>query len=49
VGLNRGDPEDPKAESELKVVRSLISGRVPVDSAKLANDDIALGRVASSA
>lgn len=50
VGLNRGgDPEDPKAESELKVVGSLIRGRVPVDPAKLANDDIALGRVASSA
>jgi 3-phenylpropionate/trans-cinnamate dioxygenase ferredoxin reductase subunit len=49
VGLNRGgDPEDPKAESELKVVAHLIRGRLPVDPGKLANDDIDLGRTASS-
>jgi 3-phenylpropionate/trans-cinnamate dioxygenase ferredoxin reductase subunit len=50
VGLNRGgDPEDPKAESELKVVGDLIRGRVPVDPARLADEDIALDRVASAA
>ena len=49
VGLNRGgDPEDPKAESELKVVGNLIRGRVPVDPEKLANDDVELSRVAAS-
>jgi 3-phenylpropionate/trans-cinnamate dioxygenase ferredoxin reductase subunit len=49
VGLNRGgDPEDPKAESELKVVGDLIRRRVPVDTGKLADEDTALGRAALS-
>jgi 3-phenylpropionate/trans-cinnamate dioxygenase ferredoxin reductase component len=49
VGLDRGgDPEDPKSESELKVVASLIRGRVPVDPGKLADESIALDRVSSS-
>lgn len=43
VGLNRGgDPEDPKADSELKVVANLIRERAPVDPGKLANDDVDL-------
>jgi 3-phenylpropionate/trans-cinnamate dioxygenase ferredoxin reductase subunit len=49
VGLDRGgDPEDPKSESELKVVASLIRGRAPVDPGKLADESIALDRVSSS-
>jgi len=49
VGLNRGgDPEDPKSESELKLVGKMIRGRVPVDPGKLADEDVALDRVASS-
>lgn len=40
VGLNRGgDPEDPKAESELEAVAKLIRDRAPVDPARLADDD----------
>jgi len=49
VGLNRGgDPEDPKADSELKVVADLIRRRVPVEDAKLADEDIDLRRVAAA-
>ncbi len=49
VGLNRGgDPEDPKADSELKVVADLIRRRVPVDAAKLADEDVDLRRVAAA-
>jgi len=48
VGLNRGgDPEDPKADSELKVVADLIRRRVPVEAAKLADEDVDLRRVAA--
>ena len=47
VGLDRGgDPEDPKADGELKVVANLIRHRVPVDPAQLANDDVDLRRLA---
>ncbi len=46
VGLDRGgDPEDPKADGELKVVANLIRHRVPVDPAQLANDDVDLRRL----
>ena len=39
VGLNRGgDPEDPRADGELKVAADLIRGRVPVDPAMLAKE-----------
>ncbi len=49
VGLNRGgDPEDPKADGELKVVADLIRRRAPVDAAKLADEDVDLGRVAAA-
>lgn len=49
VGLNRGgDPEDPKADSELKVVADLIRRRVPVEAAKLADEEIDLRRVAAA-
>ena len=46
VGLDRGgDPDDPKEDGELKAVASLIRDRVPVDPARLANEDIDLRRV----
>src|SRR5512144_405161 len=47
VGLDRGgDPEDPKAESELKVVAGLIRGRARVDPARLADPAVELSRLA---
>ncbi len=47
VGLNRGgDPEDPKTDGELKIVKTLIQRRLPVDPASLANEDIELSRSA---
>jgi 3-phenylpropionate/trans-cinnamate dioxygenase ferredoxin reductase subunit len=50
VGLDRGgDPEDPKGESELKLVARLIRDRVPVEPAKLADDDVDLHQVAAAA
>jgi 3-phenylpropionate/trans-cinnamate dioxygenase ferredoxin reductase subunit len=46
VGLDRGgDPDDPKQDGELKAVASLIRTRVPVDPARLANEDVDLRRV----
>ncbi len=46
VGLDRGgDPEDPKADGELKVVASLIRSHVPVDPVKLADEDVDLRRL----
>lgn len=50
VGLNRGgDPEDPKADSELKHAVRLIRDRTPVDPGRLADESIDLGEVASRA
>ena len=50
VGLDRGgDPEDPKGESELKLVARLIRDHVPVEPAKLADDDVDLHHVAAVA
>lgn len=47
VGLNRGgDPEDPKADGELKAAVSLIRNRVAVDPAKLMDEDADLRRLA---
>ena len=47
VGLDRGgDPEDPKADGELKIAANLIRDRVVVDPLKLANEDLDLRRVA---
>src|SRR5574341_1066014 len=47
VGLNRGgDPEDSKTEGELRAVANLIRGRVPVDPATLANEEVDLARLA---
>jgi 3-phenylpropionate/trans-cinnamate dioxygenase ferredoxin reductase subunit len=47
VGLDRGgDPEDPKAGSELAVVAGLIRNRVPADPARLADEGVDLGRLA---
>ena len=48
VGLDRGgDPEDPKSESELKVVAGLIRSRARVDPARLADEGMDLARLAS--
>jgi len=50
VGLDRGgDPDDPKADGELKTVAGLIRGRVPVDPDKLSHEGVALDRVAAGA
>jgi 3-phenylpropionate/trans-cinnamate dioxygenase ferredoxin reductase subunit len=47
VGLDRGgDPEDPKSESELKVVAGLIRSRARVDPAGLADEAVELSRLA---
>ena len=47
VGLNRGgDPEDPKADGELKAAVNLIRNRVAVDPAKLMDEDADLRRLA---
>ena len=47
VGFDRGgDPEDPKADGELKIVAGLIRQRVPVEAAKLADEDVDLRRLA---
>ena len=49
VGLDRGgDPEDPKADSELKIVAGLIRRRARVDPARLADETVDLARVASA-
>ncbi len=46
VGLDRGgDPEDPKADGELKAVASLIRQRVFVDPARLADEEVDLRRL----
>ncbi len=49
VGFDRGgDPEDPKADSELKLVADLIRRRASVDPARLANEDVDLRQVVSA-
>jgi len=46
VGLNRGgDPEDPKADGELKAAVNLIRNRVAVDPAKLTDESVDLRRL----
>jgi 3-phenylpropionate/trans-cinnamate dioxygenase ferredoxin reductase subunit len=46
VGLDRGgDPEDPKVDSELKLVADLIRRRVVVDSTRLADESVDLHHV----
>jgi hypothetical protein len=46
VGLNRGgDPEEAKADGELKFIADLIQGRVPVDPARLADEATPLARL----
>jgi 3-phenylpropionate/trans-cinnamate dioxygenase ferredoxin reductase subunit len=48
VGLDRGgDPEDPKSDSEFKIVAGLIRDRVRVDATRLADDGVDLKRVAT--
>ena len=43
VGLNRGgDPEDPAGNGELAAAVSMIRSRVPLDPAKLADEDVDL-------
>jgi 3-phenylpropionate/trans-cinnamate dioxygenase ferredoxin reductase subunit len=43
VGLNRGgDPEDPKADGELKAAVTLVRNRVAVDPARLVDEDVNL-------
>ncbi|TMG11367.1 MAG: hypothetical protein E6I06_04010 [Chloroflexi bacterium] len=43
VGLDRGgDPDDPKADGELKAAASLIRNRVSVDPAKLSDEAVEL-------
>jgi len=50
VGLNRGgDPEDPKADGELKTAVNLIRSRASVDPVKLSDEAVALERVAIAA
>lgn len=47
VGLDRGgDPEDPKADSELGAVAGLIRNRVPADPRRLADEGVDLKRMA---
>jgi hypothetical protein len=47
VSLNRGgDPEDPHTHGELKIVADLIRRRVPVDPARLVDEDVDLHRSA---
>jgi len=49
AGIDRGgDPEDPKSDSELKVVVDMIRDRVPVDADQLADERIELRRLATS-
>ena len=46
VGLNRGgDPEDPKADGELKAAVTLVRNRVAVDPARLVDEDVDLRRL----
>ena len=50
AGLDRGgDPEDPNADSELKVAVDLIRRRVPVDPARLGDEAVELRRLAGAA
>jgi 3-phenylpropionate/trans-cinnamate dioxygenase ferredoxin reductase subunit len=50
MGLDRGgDPEDSKTDSELKVVAGMIRRRARVDPARLADDTVALSRLAADA
>jgi len=47
VGLDRGgDPEDPKADSELKVVVGMIRRRARVDPLRLADESVELSTLA---
>jgi hypothetical protein len=47
VGLNRGgDPEDPAGNGELAAAVSMIRRRVPLDPAKLADEDVDLHHLA---
>ena len=49
VGLDRGgDPEDPKSDSELKIVTDLIRRRVVVDPARLADENVDLHHVTAA-
>jgi 3-phenylpropionate/trans-cinnamate dioxygenase ferredoxin reductase component len=49
VGLNRGgDPEDPKADGELKVAVDLIRNRVAIDPAALIDERVDLRRLAAA-
>jgi len=49
VGLDRGgDPEDPKSDSELKLVADLIRRRVVVDPMRLADENVDLHHVTSA-
>lgn len=48
MGLDRGgDPEDPKADSELKIVAGMIRRRTRLDPARLADETVALTRLAA--
>src|SRR5881296_628595 len=50
VGLNRGgDPEDPKADGELRAAVNFVRNRVAVDPAKLVDEDVDLRRLAVDA
>ncbi len=49
VGLNRGgDPEDPKADGELKAAVNLIRNRVAVDPAELIDESVDLRRLVAA-
>lgn len=48
MGLDRGgDPEDPKTDSELKIVAGMIRRQAHVDPARLADETVALSRLAA--
>ena len=48
MGLDRGgDPEDPKADSELKLVVGMIRRRARVDPARLADESVELSTLAA--
>ena len=50
VGLDRGgDPEDPKADGELKAAVELIRARVPVDPAVLEDEQVSLRSLVAAA
>jgi Cu2+-containing amine oxidase len=49
IGLNRGgDPEDPQADSELKVAVEMVRRRASIDPKKLADENVELRKLATT-